>query len=116
MQSVAAVTRHLEKRLAANEWDPEDQFDTFDQLMERYPALTNVYRVRAALAPLIHAGLLESRQGSGTWVLRVPEPPPSSKATSEFLDLLLGDIDALRAKVAAYRVQLDENPGDVGPE
>jgi DNA-binding GntR family transcriptional regulator len=117
MQNVAAVTRDLEGRLTAGEWNVDDQFDTFDQLMERYPALTNIYRVRAALAPLIHAGLLESRQGSGTWVLRVPEPPAvsrSSQAMSAFLDELLSDIDAVRAKVAAYRLQFGEEPADVG--
>ncbi|MEV6927440.1 hypothetical protein AB0M46_23445 [Dactylosporangium sp. NPDC051485] len=114
MQNVAAVTRDLEGRLTAGEWDVEDQFDTFDQLMARYPVLTNIYRVRAALAPLIHAGLLESRQGSGTWVLRVPETqqaaPQPSPATSALLDELLNDIDALRAKVAAYRLQIEEGP------
>jgi DNA-binding GntR family transcriptional regulator len=116
MQNVAAVTRDLEARLSDREWNVDDQFDTFDQLMARYPVLTNIYRVRAALAPLIHAGLLESRQGSGTWVLRLPEPQPVApqppQAMSAFLDELTSDIDALRAKVAAYRLQIGERPHD----
>ncbi|XVU26462.1 hypothetical protein ACQPZJ_05245 [Actinoplanes sp. CA-054009] len=105
MPNLDAVTRDLEHRLAAEDWKPGDKFDTFDQLQDRYPVLTNVYRTREALAPLINAGLLESRHGSGTWVLRVP-PPPVNQPAIAILDELLADIDALRAKVTAVRDQL----------
>jgi DNA-binding FadR family transcriptional regulator len=114
MNPVEAVTHDLESRLAAEEWAVGDQFDTFDQLMERYEVLTNVYRTRTALAPLIQAGLLESRQGSGTWVRRLPRPvaPGPSPATAAVLDEVLSDIDALRAKVVALRRQIEGGPQD----
>jgi DNA-binding FadR family transcriptional regulator len=111
MPNLDAVTSDLERRLATEGWNPGDQFDTFDELKTRYPILTNVYRIREAVAPLITAGLLESRQGSGTWVRRVPSPPaPAKRPAVAVLDELLNDIDALRAKVTAVRLQLQPEP------
>ena len=72
MKAVDNVSRELRQSLAVGNWTEGDRFWTFDQLMTKYPAvLTNIYRVKAALAPLISEGLLESQQGSGTWVRRL---------------------------------------------
>ncbi len=74
----ASVTSSLRRRLANGAYKVGDQFLTFEELMTAYPTLSNIYRVRSALAPLIAEGLIESRQGSGTWVQRIP--PKVSKS------------------------------------
>jgi plasmid stability protein len=76
MREVDEVTRQLRDRLAAGqEWHEGDPFPTFDELQDEFPALTNVYRVREALRPLNEDGLLETRHGSGTRVLRLTAAP-----------------------------------------
>jgi hypothetical protein len=95
------VTRELRRRLSdKSKWEVGKQFYTFAQLMdEEFPAeLTSVNKVRAALAPLIKEGLLQSRQGSGTWVLRNP-PELSADSVGDLVGQILADFDALRAKI-----------------
>lgn len=87
------------------------QFDTFEQLQARYSVLTNIYRVRQALAPLIHEGLLESQQGSGTWVRRIPEVVrlPGGELAGEIAQILT-DLDSLRVRVAEVHRRLSNPP------
>ena len=99
--NVDAVTRELRRRLSdGSTWKVGDRFYTFAQLMdEEFPAeLTSINKVRAALAPLIKEGLIQSRQGSGTWVLRNP-PELSADSASDLAGQILADFDALRAKI-----------------
>lgn len=109
MKAVDDVARELRRSLADDDWAEGDRFWTFDQLMEKYPAvLLNIYRVKAALAPLITEGLLESQQGSGTWVRRLP---PRTKGTNtaarhQLIEEILADVTALHAKVEELRALL----------
>jgi DNA-binding FadR family transcriptional regulator len=96
-----AVTRELRRRLSDDStWKVGERFYTFAQLMdEEFPAeLTSINKVRAALAPLIKEELLQSKQGSGTWVLRNP-PEVSADSMSDLVGQILADFDALRAKI-----------------
>ncbi|MGN6606002.1 MAG: hypothetical protein ACTHMS_03185 [Jatrophihabitans sp.] len=106
------ITTKIRTRLAAREWEVDSLIDTFDQLQATYPdVLTNVYRTRAALAPLIHEGLLESVQGVGTYVRRIPTLRAADVAAQRdiaFLDGLLDELESLRRQVAAYREHLAE--------
>jgi DNA-binding FadR family transcriptional regulator len=99
--SVDAVTRELRRRLSDDSaWKVGERFYTFAQLMDvEFPAdLTSINKVRAALAPLIAEGLVQSRQGSGTWVLRNP-PELSANSVSDLAGQILADFDALRVKI-----------------
>lgn len=99
--NVDAVTRELRRRLSDDStWKVGERFYTFAQLMDvEFPAeLTSINKVRAALAPLIKEGLIQSRQGSGTWVLRNP-PELSADSASDLAGQILADFDALRAKI-----------------
>jgi DNA-binding GntR family transcriptional regulator len=75
-------------------------------LRGRYPQLKNIYRVRAALSPLIHEGLLESVQGSGSFVRRLPESVDDRRSDIQLLDDVLADLDALRTKMLSLRERL----------
>jgi DNA-binding GntR family transcriptional regulator len=81
------------------EWSVGGQISTFDQLQQRYPVLTNIYRTRQALAPLIHEGVLESRHGSGTWLLRLPRVLPATGSLAADVAQMLTDLDALRDRM-----------------
>src|ERR1700677_674460 len=99
--NVDAVTRELYRRLSVDsKWKVGERFYTFAQLMdEEFPAeLTSINKVREALAPLIKEGLLQSRQGSGTWILRNP-PELSADSVSDLVGQILADFDALRVKI-----------------
>jgi DNA-binding GntR family transcriptional regulator len=109
VKAVDNVTRELRRSLAAGDWAEGDRFWTFDQLMAKYPAvLLNIYRVKAALAPLIAEGLLESQQGSGTWVRRLPPRTEGTKtaARQQLIEEILADVTALHAKVEELRALL----------
>jgi DNA-binding FadR family transcriptional regulator len=109
MRAVDNVTRELRRSLAAGDWAEGDRFWTFDQLMAKYPAvLLNIYRVKAALAPLIAEGLLESQQGSGTWVRRLPPRTEGTNtpARRQLVEEILADVTALHAKVEELRALL----------
>jgi DNA-binding GntR family transcriptional regulator len=100
-QLTREVTRDLRSRLAQGEWEVNEQFATFGDLMDRYPAaLTNIGRVRAALAPLISEGLIESIQGSGSWVRRLPEEVDDPK---DLADEVVAELGVLTAKVERLR-------------
>jgi DNA-binding FadR family transcriptional regulator len=99
--NIDAVTRELRRRLSDDStWKVGERFYTFAQLMdEEFPAeLTSINKVREALAPLIKEGLLQSKQGSGTWILRNP-PELSADSMSDLASQILADFDALRAKI-----------------
>jgi hypothetical protein len=60
-------------------------------------------------------GLIESRQGSGTWVLRVPPQTPGAEtavARSQLAEKILADLAALRAKARAMP-SCDDRPARV---
>jgi DNA-binding GntR family transcriptional regulator len=102
---VADATADLRRRLAAGEWSKGDQFPTFDELMERYPGLTNIYRVREALSPLIQDGLIESRHGVGSFVLRKPTPLPAGGASPASVALDL--VEQLRALLQSAEEKIE---------
>jgi DNA-binding GntR family transcriptional regulator len=108
VESVEAVTRDLRRRITKPEWPVGGQIDTFEQLQDRYPVLTNIYRIRQALAPLIHEGVLESRQGSGTWVRRIPSTAPTYGGLDGDVAQILADLDALRDRVVELQRRLAE--------
>jgi DNA-binding GntR family transcriptional regulator len=104
---VEKVTRKIRERIAGGEWAAGEQIDTFDTLMERY-SLPTVYRVRQVLRPLIEEGLIESRHGSGTYVLRRPAPDPEPtpdpvQAARDILDQVATEMADLRRRIDAAR-------------
>jgi DNA-binding FadR family transcriptional regulator len=109
MRTVELVTNELRQSLASGDWAEGDRFMTFDQLMTKYSkVLTNIYRVRTALAPLINEGLLESQHGSGTWVRRLPPRASgmSSAARDQLVEEILVEVTALRAKIETLKALL----------
>jgi DNA-binding GntR family transcriptional regulator len=73
--------------------------------MANYPnVLANVYRVRTALAPLLGEGLLESQNGSGTWVRQLPPRTDANMAVREqLIEEILTELAVLHAKIETLR-------------
>lgn len=106
---VDAATADLRRRIAAGEWAPGSQIDTFDELRRRY-RLPGVSSVQNALAPLKNEGLLESRHGRGTYV-SAPDPTeqghdPVRGEHKEVLELL----DQAEALIARAKARLGAEP------
>ncbi len=61
------IANHLEQEIKSGKYNVGDKLPTEPELVEIYSASRNT--VREAVQSLIHAGLLEARQGNGTYVV-----------------------------------------------
>lgn len=68
---IAQVTTQLRTEIAAGRWSVGDRIPTEPELCEMVGTSRNT--VREAVQSLVHAGLLERRQGSGTYVIATDE-------------------------------------------
>lgn len=68
---IAQVTDQLRAEIAAGRWSVGDRIPTEPELCEMTGTARNT--VREAVQSLVHAGLLERRQGSGTYVIATDE-------------------------------------------
>lgn len=98
----AQITRDLRARIAGREWALGQRIDSFRRLQERYD-INGVSGVQNILAPLITEGILEGRQGRGTYLLRWPDPaseqvptPTARSAARSHLDEALAHLTHLR--------------------
>ncbi|MFB7372531.1 FadR/GntR family transcriptional regulator [Streptomyces sp. NPDC056222] len=69
---VDSVVEQLRDQLAQGEWEVGDRIPTEHTLAEQLGVGRNT--VREAVRVLVHAGLLESRQGNGTFVRSTADP------------------------------------------
>ena len=70
------IAADLKTRIAAREFAPGDQLPAITALMEHYK-VPGLNTIRQAQQLLVDAGLVETRQGVGSFVLRA-EPVPRS--------------------------------------
>ncbi|MFJ9826973.1 FadR/GntR family transcriptional regulator [Streptomyces sp. NPDC101160] len=98
---VDSVVEQLRAQLAAGEWAVGDRIPTEHELA----ALLGVGRntVREAVRVLVHAGLLESRQGNGTFVRSTADPAAVLGAVRH---AGAGDVLELRAALEAEAARL----------
>ncbi|AUH69909.1 MULTISPECIES: FadR/GntR family transcriptional regulator [Gordonia] len=68
---IAQVTQQLRNEIAAGRWQVGERIPTEPALCEMTGTARNT--VREAVQALVHAGLLERRQGSGTYVIATDE-------------------------------------------
>ncbi|EGD54260.1 FadR/GntR family transcriptional regulator [Gordonia neofelifaecis] len=68
---IAQVTQQLRNEIAAGRWEVGQRIPTEPELCEMTGTARNT--VREAVHSLVHAGLLERRQGSGTYVIATDE-------------------------------------------
>jgi DNA-binding FadR family transcriptional regulator len=71
MTRVRQVTERLGDRIRSGEWPVGTKIPTEPRLVEEYGVGRNT--VREAVRALVHAGVLECRQGSGTYVVSTDE-------------------------------------------
>src|SRR5919107_1276902 len=71
MTRVREVTERLSEKIRAGEWPVGGRIPTEPQLVEALGVGRNT--VREAVRALVHAGVLECRQGSGTYVVSTDE-------------------------------------------
>ncbi|GAB10515.1 putative GntR family transcriptional regulator [Gordonia araii NBRC 100433] len=108
---IAQVTDELRRRIAAGEWAVGDRIPTEPELVELLDASRNT--LREAVGALVHAGVLERRQGSGTYVLAVDEQEVAlgdyfSSARRRDLIELREALDVTAADLAARRRDEDD--------
>lgn len=103
---ISQVTDQLRERIRDGRWEVGDRIPTEPELVEQFGTGRNT--VREAVQSLVHAGVLERRQGSGTFVVATSEV--SSALGSYFASAHERDILELRqaldvtaARLAARR-------------
>ncbi|MFE2379700.1 FadR/GntR family transcriptional regulator [Streptomyces sp. NPDC059398] len=90
---VDTVVQQLRDQLAGGEWSVGDRIPTEHDLAEQLGVGRNT--VREAVRVLVHAGLLESRQGNGTFVRSTADPSAVLRTMSH-----AGVLDILELRVA----------------
>jgi len=68
------IAADLKTRIAAREFAPGDQLPAITALMEHYK-VPGLNTIRQAQQLLVDAGLVETRQGVGSFVLRAEQVP-----------------------------------------
>jgi DNA-binding FadR family transcriptional regulator len=95
------ITRQLRYRLLADGFQPGDRVWTFDQLIDEF-GLSGPPACQRVLEPLITEGLLESRPGSGTFVLRLPKSA-ADPALFDLAEEAADELASASAKLARLR-------------
>ncbi|MER8042634.1 GntR family transcriptional regulator [Streptomyces sp. NPDC094032] len=90
---VDSVVEQLRTQLAEGEWAVGDRIPTEHELAELLGVGRNT--VREAVRVLVHAGLLESRQGNGTFVRSTADPAAVLRGVRH-----AGALDVLELRVA----------------
>ena len=103
---ITQVTYELRKRIATGQWAVGDRIPTEPELAELLGTSRNT--LREAVGALVHAGVLERRQGSGTYVLALDEKEVAlggyfSSARRRDLIELREALDVTAADLAARR-------------
>ncbi|UNO40883.1 FadR/GntR family transcriptional regulator [Streptomyces sp. MST-110588] len=102
---VDAVVDALRARLAAGDWKVGERIPTEHALAEQLQVGRNT--VREAVRVLVHAGLLRSKQGEGTFVISTADPGDIMRAVQragirDVLELRIA-LEAEAARLAARR-------------
>ncbi len=103
---IAQVTEDLRRKIAGGEWAVGDRIPTEPELVALLGASRNT--LREAVGALVHSGVLERRQGSGTYVVAVDEQEVAlgdyfSGARRRDLSELRAALDVTAATLAAVR-------------
>ncbi|MEU8891086.1 FadR/GntR family transcriptional regulator [Streptomyces sp. NPDC048442] len=107
---VDSIVEQLRDQLADGEWSVGDRIPTEHVLAEQLGVGRNT--VREAVRVLVHAGLLESRQGNGTFVRSTADPAAVLRSmqhagTLDVLELRVA-LEAEAARLAAVRRDEDD--------
>ncbi|MDF3291386.1 FadR/GntR family transcriptional regulator [Streptomyces silvisoli] len=107
---VDTVVEQLRTQLAERAWRVGDRIPTEHELAERLSVGRNT--VREAVRVLVHAGLLESRQGQGTFVRSTADPAAVLRGMKQanvrdVLELRIA-LEAEAARLAATRRTADD--------
>ncbi|WP_017240462.1 FadR/GntR family transcriptional regulator [Streptomyces sp. SS] len=107
---VDSVVDQLRTQLTDGEWTVGDRIPTEHELAQQLGVGRNT--VREAVRVLVHAGLLESRQGNGTFVRSTADPAAVLRGVrhagaSDVLELRIA-LEAEAARLAAARRDADD--------
>ncbi|MCG0289309.1 FadR/GntR family transcriptional regulator [Streptomyces sp. PSAA01] len=107
---VDSVVEQLRAQLAEGEWEVGDRVPTEHALAEQLQVGRNT--VREAVRVLVHAGMLQSRQGEGTFVVSTTDPAEVMRGVRragirDVLELRIA-LEAEGARLAALRHSPDD--------
>lgn len=95
MPKYLQISAYWEAEIAGGRLRPGDLLPTKEQLKNQHDASLNT--VDSALGVLREKGLIESRQGRGTYVIEPPSTPPARE----------DEIEDLKARVARLEARMD---------
>jgi DNA-binding GntR family transcriptional regulator len=94
------IADDLRRRLVADGFQIGDKLPPIAELQKRYGCENNLNMIRHAQSVLIDEGLIEPRQGLGTYIIALPGPATSSTVLAEAAEELRAALEAAQAALA----------------
>ncbi|SEN21037.1 GntR family transcriptional regulator [Nonomuraea pusilla] len=111
------IAEDIRRDIASGRYAVGEQLPVARELSERYGVA--MMTIGNALAVLREEGLIETRQGAGSFVIRTPEsetPAPAAEEHSEEFRILSEQLREIRQHMAKLTVRLDELDARIRPE
>nr|WP_055504225.1 winged helix-turn-helix domain-containing protein [Nonomuraea pusilla] len=111
------IAEDIRRDIASGRYAVGEQLPVARELSERYGVA--MMTIGNALAVLREEGLIETRQGAGSFVIRTPESETSAPAAEEHSEefrILSEQLREIRQHMAKLTVRLDELDARIRPE
>jgi DNA-binding GntR family transcriptional regulator len=102
------IADDLRRRLANDEFPVDTKLPPIVELQEQYGCENNLNMIRHAQSVLIEEGLIEPRQGQGTFVIDLPPRQRDEAAVAEAAQELRAALDNAQAALTRFLARLPQ--------
>jgi DNA-binding GntR family transcriptional regulator len=100
------IADDLRRRLAKGEFPVGTKLPPIAELQKRYDCENNLNMIRHAQSVLIDEGLIDPRQGQGTFVIALPPDPADQAALADAAEELKTALDTAQAALTKFLARL----------
>lgn len=109
------IADDLRQRLASGEFPIGTKLPPISDLQEEYACQNNHNMIRHAQSVLIDEGLIEPRQGQGTFVIALPTPQDEQVALAEAAAELKSVLDSAQVALTRFMTRLNRAGASAWP-